>query len=210
MITPRHIRRTAVALCLSLRRRAALRRRPAPEAVRAAVRPGRQGRRLGADAAGARRQDARHGEGHAAGLRDGPRAPATAAPSSRRPSAAPRDGRRIQPRHGGALEEERCRRRASPIKAHVREGGPVRDRFLEGDGHHDVPAAPDQREAAAEDPRPEARHAHRLELLHDGATGRRTRPRPSPRTAPAGARRCCGSCRRRSKARGRSPRATSC
>ena len=43
------------------------------EAVRAQRRPGRQGRRLGADVAGAGRQDARHGQGHAAGLRHGPR-----------------------------------------------------------------------------------------------------------------------------------------
>ena len=55
----------------------------------------------------------------------------------------------------------------------VREGRPVRDRLLEGDGHHDVPAAADQHEAAAEDPRPEAGHARRLEHLHDGRLGGR-------------------------------------
>ena len=50
---------------------------------------------------------------------------------------------------------------------------PLRNRPVGGDGHHDVPAAADQHEAAAEDPRPEARHAHRLELVHDGGLGRR-------------------------------------
>ena len=33
---------------------------------------------------------------------------------------------------------------------------------------HDVPAAIDQHEAAAEDSRPQTRHAHRLQHVHDG------------------------------------------
>ena len=41
--------------------------------VRAARRPAWQGRRLGADAAGAGREDARPGAGHEAGLPDGSR-----------------------------------------------------------------------------------------------------------------------------------------
>ena len=56
----------------------------------------------------------------------------------------------------------------------VHEGRPVRDRPLEGDGHHDVPAARHQPQAAAEDPRPQARDAHRVEHVHDGRVdGRR-------------------------------------
>ena len=39
----------------------------------------------------------------------------------------------------------------------VRESRPVRDRLLEGAGHHDVPAALDQHEAAADDPGPASR-----------------------------------------------------
>ena len=58
----------------------------------------------------------------------------------------------------------------------VREGRPLRDRPVEGRRHHDVPAAVDQHEAAAEDPRSQARHAHRLEHVHDGRlAGRRNR-----------------------------------
>ena len=48
---------------------------------------------------------------------------------------------------------------------------PVQDRPVEGDGHHDVPAAEHQHAAAADDPEPQARHAHRVEHLHDGRLG---------------------------------------
>ena len=58
-------------------------------------------------------------------------------------------------------------------EGHLRQGGSLRERLLEGDGHHDVPAARDQHQAAAEDPRPQAGHAHRVELLHDGRLGSR-------------------------------------
>ena len=48
--------------------------------------------------------------------------------------------------------------------------------FSKAHRRHDVPAAVDQPEAAAEDPRHEARHAHRLQLLqHGGLGGRRDR-----------------------------------
>ena len=64
-------------------------------------------------------------------------------------------------------------------RAHVRQGGPVRDRLLQGHRDHHVPAAGHQPQAAAEDPRPEARHAHRLQHLHHGRLegGRDRRPR---------------------------------
>ena len=45
----------------------------ADRTVRAAGRPARQGRRVGTDSSGARRQDARHGESDAERLRHGPR-----------------------------------------------------------------------------------------------------------------------------------------
>ena len=58
-----------------------------------------------------------------------------------------------------------------------------------------------------EDPGDEARARASSRTRSRWTTGRRTRPRASPRIAPAGAPRCCGSCRRRSKARGHSRRA---
>ena len=74
-----------------------------------------------------------------------------------------------------AEERDGGRRRRS---RDVREGRPLRDRPVEGGRDHDVPAAVDQPEAASEDPRPQARHAHRLEHLHDGRlAGRRDRRR---------------------------------
>ena len=61
-------------------------------------------------------------------------------------------------------------------RAPLRQGRPVRDRLLEGDRDHHVPAARHQPEAAPEDPRPEARHAHRVQHLHHGrVAGRRDR-----------------------------------
>ena len=87
------------------------------------------------------------------------------------------------------------------------QGGPVRDRLLAGDRHHHVPAAGHQPEAAAEDPRPQARHSGRVQHVHDGGVGSRRDLRGSP-TARAGARPCCGSCRPRSPAPGRSRRAS--
>ena len=53
---------------------------------------------------------------------------------------AARDGHRIQPRHGRAVEAERRSGRRHR-QGDVREGRPLRDRLLEGEGHHDVPAA---------------------------------------------------------------------
>ena len=89
----------------------------AGQAVRAAGRPGRQGRRLGADTAGARREDARHGEGDAAGLRDGPRLGRRPDGDHRRQARRHRRGHRIQPGHGGAVEEERGGGRRQTAKA---------------------------------------------------------------------------------------------
>ena len=82
---------------------------------------------------------------------------------------------------------------ASPTRRHVHQGRPLRDRLLEGAGHHDVPAADDQHEAAADHPEHEARHAHRVEHVHDGGLAARSESKPS-RSAPAGARPICGSC----------------
>ena len=103
-----------------------------------------------------------------------------------------------------AKTQRRGRRRHR--QGHVREGRPVRDRLLEGAGHHDVPAAVDQHEAAADHPEHEARHAHRVELVHDGGLAGRP-DRDDPRTARAGARRTSGSCRRRSTGPGSCRRA---
>ena len=52
-------------------------------------------------------------------------------------------------------------------------------------------------------------HSHRRPTPSRWRTGRRTRRRAFRRAAPAGARRCCGSCRPRSKAPGRCRRARS-
>ena len=56
-------------------------------------------------------------------------------------------------------------------KATFVQGRPVRSRPFEGDRHHDVPAARHQPASPAQDSRPEARHAHRVEYLHDGRLG---------------------------------------
>ena len=88
----------------------------AAEALRAAGRPGRQGRGLGADAAGARRQDARHGEAHAAGLRHRSRLRRRPHGHHRRQARRARPRHRVQPRHGRAVEEQRRRPPASPTR----------------------------------------------------------------------------------------------
>ena len=87
------------------------------QAVRAECRTARQGRGVGAHAAGARREDARPGQGHAAGLPDRPRV-------GRRPhghhgrQARPEGPRhRIQPRHGRTVEAQRRPPPASRDKA---------------------------------------------------------------------------------------------
>ena len=81
------------------------RRRPRSGALPAANRAGRQGRRLGADAAGAAsRPDARHGEGDEGRLRHGPRFRRWAQHHRRRQARRPRRRRRVQPGDGGALE----------------------------------------------------------------------------------------------------------
>ena len=129
--------------------------------------------------------------------------PATAARSSPPPSAASRAmGIEYNP---DMVELSKKNAAAAGVtdKATFVKADLFENRLLEGARHHDVPAALDQHEAAAEDPRSQAGHADRLELVHDGRLGAGSRPRPSPTTARAGARRSCGSCRRRSRARGR-------
>ena len=91
----------------------------------------------------------------------------------------------------------------------VHEGRPVRDRLLEGDRDHDVPAARHQPEAASEDSRHAAGHPHRLEHLHDGRVGSRRHRDGHRRAARPGAPRCTGSSRPRSRAPGRWRRAAS-
>ena len=76
-------------------------------------------------------------------------------------------GVEYNPEHGRALEAQRGEGRRERAGA-VRQGRPLRDRFLEGDGDHHVPAARYQPQAAPEDPQPQARHAHRLQHLHHG------------------------------------------
>ena len=141
----------------------------------AAHRPARQGRGVGADAArsSSRRcsiwakvtkddfvMDLGSGDGRTVITGEARRA---------------RPGRRVQPEHGRAVEEERGKGRRERSRA-VREGRPLRDRFLEGHGDHHVPAARHQPEAAPEDPQPEARHAHRLQYLHHGRLESRRDP----------------------------------
>ena len=74
-------------------------------------------------------------------------------------------GHRIQPGHGGARRSATPPRPGVARQGDVREGRHLRERLFQGDGHHDVPAAAAQPEAAAEAPRSEARHAHRLQLF---------------------------------------------
>ena len=60
-------------LAVSAHAQATATQKPAQQPFEPKSRTGGQGRRLGANVAGARRQDARHGQGDAAGLRHGPR-----------------------------------------------------------------------------------------------------------------------------------------
>ena len=97
-------------------------------------------------------------------------------------------------------EQEGVAARASFMKADLFETD-----FSEGDRDHHVPAARDQPEAAPEDPRPEARHAHRLQHLHHGRLeSRPDRATPTAATA-RGAPRSCGSSPPKSPAPGRLP-----
>ena len=107
------------ALCLACRARCCL-RRPAAE-VRAAGRPGRQGRDLGADARRGGRPHAHHGAGRRRATSTWTSARATArSRSPRRRSSAPRHRHRVQPRHGEARQRATRRRRASPASARAR------------------------------------------------------------------------------------------
>ena len=115
---------------------------PGQDRVPADRRAGRQGRGVGADAAGARREDARHGPRHAQRLRGRPRL-------RRRPhrdhrGEARREGarHRIQRGHGRAREEERGEGERGRERD-VREGRHLRERLLEGDRDHALPACPD-------------------------------------------------------------------
>ena len=175
--------------------------------VRAARRPARKRRRLGADAAGARGQDARHGEGHAEdfvmdlGSGDG-RTVITAAKRGVKAMGVEYNPDMV------ALSK----------KAAAKEGVGDRATFVQADLFKTdlskatvitmflLPSINMQlRPSIAQS---EARHAHRGEHIHDGRlAGRRDRSR-SPTTARAGARRCCGSCRRRCRAHGKRRKAT--
>jgi hypothetical protein len=70
----------------------------------------------------------------------------------RRQARRARAGRRVQPRHGGAVGAQRGEGRRRGARE-VHEGGPLRDRLLARLGDHHVPAARHQHEAAPEDPR---------------------------------------------------------
>ena len=50
-------------------------------------------------------------------------------------------------------------------KGHVRQGGPLRERFFHGDGDHHVSLARHQSEASPGDSQPQTRHTHRLQFL---------------------------------------------
>ena len=121
--------------------------RPSAGRIRPAGRSGRQGRRLGADAARARRSDARSGEGHAAGLRDGPRLGRRPQRDCRCQARRRGDGRRIQPEHGAAVEEE-CRRGGCGRQGDLRRRRHVQGRHLQGVGDGALPP-PEQHAGAA-------------------------------------------------------------
>ena len=151
--------------------------------VRARGRPGRQGRGVGADAAGAGREDARHGEGDRRRLRDGPRLGRRPQRHRRRQARGPSRRRRVQPRHGGA------RRRGWPTEAGVAD----RATFVEGDMFTaDISKAtvmalfllPSNLEKLRDEvPRAGAGHAHRDQHLRDSRLGARREGRPSARAA---------------------------
>ena len=180
---------------------------PATTASIGSLRPqrrtARQGRRLGADQRETGRDDTRPRAGQGRRHRD--RSGIWRRPDGDRRRQARRDRawHRIQPGHGGVVEDARGRSRRLGARD-VYRGGPVRQRLHPGHRDHDVPPARHQPAIAAADPGPGAGHAHRLEHLHDGRLGARTGPRPSP-TASAGVRRCCGSCRPKCRARGKHP-----
>ena len=134
-------------------------------------RTGRKGRRLGADVAGARRENARHGQGDAAGLRHGPRVRRWPHGHRRRQARRDGDGHRVQPRHGRAVEEEcregrRQRTKATFVKADLFETdfskATVITMFL-------LPEINVKLRPKILNLKPG--HAHRLELLHDGRLG---------------------------------------
>ena len=77
---------------------------------------------MGADAGGARREDARHGEGDARRRRDGPRVGRRPQHHRRREARRHRHRRRVQPGHGGAVE---------PLAAEAGVAGKAT--FVEGD-----------------------------------------------------------------------------
>ena len=187
--------------------RAGAARQEGKAGIRAHRRPGRQGRRVGADFAGAREPDARHGETDGRATSTTISARATAAPSSRRRSAA-----RARPASSTTRTWSRCRsamrrRKASARKRQFIHGDIFETDFSKATRDHALSAARAEREAASEDPRHEARHARRLQLVHDGRlAGRPTHERDRERrlhrpTAP----RISGSCPRKSKANGRLP-----
>ena len=110
---------------------------------------------------------------------------AMAAPSLPRKAARAR-GRRIQPRHGGAVASATRRRQASPTRR-VRPGDIFETDFSKATVLT-LFLLPAQPEAPPDDPQHEAGHPRRLEHVHDGRLGARPDAR-SAAIAPAGARR---------------------
>ena len=126
----------------------------------------------------------------------------------RRQARRPRGRRRVQPRHGRAVEPPGARKPASPDKA----------TFVEGDMYAaDISKAtvmalfllPDNLDKLRDKFLAlQAGHAHRAQHVRDSRLGSRTSPRRSRATARAGARRCSTSSRPRWPARGRRRRAS--
>ena len=146
-------------------------RRRSPSSRRSAS---RQGRRLGTHAADARRQDARHGQGHPAGLPHGPGL-----------------GRWPHGHHGGEAGTRAMGIEYNPDMVTLAQGNAkkegvatghvparrhLRERLLQGAGHHPVPAPVAEHEAAADAAEHAARHARRLEYVHDGGLDARRDP----------------------------------
>ncbi len=145
-------------------------------------RSGRQGRRVGADVSGDGREDARPGQGHAAGLRG--RSRVGRRPDDHRRREAGRSGarRRVQRRPRGVLAPPRARggRRR---QGDVRSGRHVRGRYFEGDGSCALSAARESRAPARQVPRVAAGHAHRAQYARAFLAGSRTPARCSWRCA---------------------------
>src|SRR5688572_17841454 len=145
-----HVSRSAMVV-RSVLRRPGKRRGAGPgrETLRAHRGPGGEGRRLGADAARARREDARHGESDVAGFRHGSWLGRRPQHHRCRQARCPGAGCGVQRGHGQALAGYRGERRRVRQGA-VRPGRYVCGRYFPGDGAGDLSADGKSQQADAE------------------------------------------------------------